>query len=69
MNLTPRELEVLKLLCFPRKTISERLCISLPTVRRHIEHIFDKLICSNRVEALVKAIKEGIIKADEIVID
>lgn len=69
MDLTPREIQVLKLLCLPRKIISKRLCISLPTTRRHIEHIFNKLVCSNRVEALVKAIKEGIIKADEIVID
>lgn len=69
MNLTTRELEVLKLLCLPRKTISERLCISLPTTRRHIEHIFNKLVCSNRVEALVKAIKIGIIKADEVITD
>lgn len=69
MNLTPRELEILKLLCLTNSEIAQRLNITAVTVKAHVRHIFNKLTCSNRAEALVKAIKDGIIEADEVIID
>ena len=69
MNLTPREIEVLKLLCLTNKDIAQRLNISIVTVKAHVRHIFNKLACSNRVEATVIAIKKGIIQVEEVYIN
>lgn len=67
--LTEREKQVLKLLCLPNSEIAQRLKITTRTVKAHVRHIFNKLACSNRAEAIAKAIKKGIIKADEIITD
>lgn len=67
--LTEREKQVLKLLCLPNSEIAQRLCITAITVKSHVRNIFNKLTCSNRAEAIAKAIKKGIIKADEIITD
>ena len=67
--LTTREKQVLKLLCLPNSEIAQRLCIAAITVKSHVRNIFNKLTCSNRTEAIAKAIKKGIIKADEIITD
>lgn len=67
MNLTSREIEVLKLLCLTNREIAKRLWLSIKTVKAHVHNIFNKLTCSSRAEALVKAIKDGIINADEVI--
>ena len=67
--LTEREKQVLKLLCLPNSEIAQRLNITARTVKAHVRHIFNKFACSNRAEAIAKAIKKGIIKADEIITD
>lgn len=67
--LTEREKQVLKLLCLPNSEIAQRLCITAITVKSHVRNIFNKLTCSNRAEAITKAIKKGIIQADEIITD
>lgn len=66
MNITPRELEVLKLLCLSDKDIAERLIISIRTVKCHIHSILEKLVCENRQKALIKALKLKIIDIDEV---
>jgi DNA-binding NarL/FixJ family response regulator len=55
-GLSPREREVLELLArgLPDKEISARLNISLPTVRYHLKHIYDKLHVRSRVGAALK---------------
>lgn len=67
--LTEREKQVLKLLCLPNSEIAQRLCITAITVKSHVRNIFNKLTCSNRTEAIAKAIKKGIIQAEEIITD
>ena len=55
-KLTPREQEVLTLLskgCL-YKEISNRLNISVTTVRTHLKHIYEKLHVQSRTEAAVK---------------
>ena len=66
MKLTPRELEVLKLLCLTDKEIAKRLIISIRMVKSHVHNILDKLVCENRQRALIKALKLKIIDIDEV---
>jgi DNA-binding NarL/FixJ family response regulator len=43
------------------KEISEKLIISVSTVRTHVEHILEKLAVTGRTQAAVKAMKEGLV--------
>jgi DNA-binding NarL/FixJ family response regulator len=62
--LTPRELEVLKLIAEANtsKEIAEKLFISIKTVDRHRQNILDKLGMRDRVELTRYAIRRGLIK-------
>jgi DNA-binding NarL/FixJ family response regulator len=61
--LTPRELEVLRLLShgLTNRQISQELVISAATVKVHIEHIIAKLGVSDRTEAAVRASQAGLL--------
>ena len=63
--LTPRELEVLKLIAEAQtcKQIAEELVISVKTVERHRQNILDKLGLRDRVELTRYAIRRGLIQA------
>jgi DNA-binding CsgD family transcriptional regulator len=63
LHLTPRELDVLALLCegLPNKLISRRLNISAATVKCHISRILDELGVSSRLQAVVVAARFGLI--------
>ena len=63
--LTPRELEVLKLIAEAQtsKQIAEHLVISVKTVERHRQNILDKLGLRDRVELTRYAIRRGLIQA------
>jgi len=54
--ISKREREVLELLSkgFLYKEIAEKLSISLSTVKRHLNHIYDKLQVQNKTEAVNK---------------
>ena len=63
MALTAREREVLGLLasgCSNRE-IASTLFVSLPTVKTHLAHIYDKLDARNRNEALGRAMTLGLL--------
>jgi DNA-binding NarL/FixJ family response regulator len=62
--LTPRELQVLKLIAegYTSKQIAEELVISVKTVDRHRQNILDKLGMSDRVELTRYAIRRGLIQ-------
>jgi DNA-binding NarL/FixJ family response regulator len=61
--LTPRELEVLRLLALghTNRQIAEELVISLGTAKNHVEHIRIKLGSSDRTQAVVRALELGLI--------
>lgn len=61
--LSERQLEVLKLLCqgLSNPEIAEALTIELPTTKHHVINILNKLGVENRVQAAVKAVKEGLV--------
>jgi DNA-binding NarL/FixJ family response regulator len=63
--LTPRELEVLKLIAEANtnKQIADALYISVKTVERHRQNILDKLGMRDRVELTRYAIRRGLIQA------
>jgi LuxR family maltose regulon positive regulatory protein len=60
--LTPRELEVLRLICagLSNREIAESLTVTLNTVKKHSSHIYGKLGVSSRVQAIVRAQESGL---------
>ncbi len=62
-DLTAREIDVLRLMVegLPNKTIAQRLDISEHTVKFHINAILGKLHAQSRTEAVVHAIRRGLI--------
>jgi DNA-binding CsgD family transcriptional regulator len=60
-GLTPRELEILKLLAAGKtaKPIATQLSLSVPTVRTHIQHVLRKLGVHSCLEAAVVFLRSG----------
>jgi len=67
-HLTNREMEILKLASrgMSNKEMSEKLFISLRTVKAHMTNIFNKLGCNSRTDAIIKGLKQGYIELDDI---
>ena len=61
--LTPRELEIFKLLIDNEttKSIAKRLEISDKTVRNHISNVIGKLGVTSRTQAIIMLVKSGMI--------
>jgi LuxR family maltose regulon positive regulatory protein len=64
--LSERELEVLALLCQgdTNKEISEKLVVTLNTVKKHNNRIFGKLGVTSRVQAVLLARRLGLFPGD-----
>jgi DNA-binding NarL/FixJ family response regulator len=65
--LTPRELEVLRLMQLGRtnRQVAEELYISAGTAKRHVENIIAKLEVSDRTQAVVRALELGVLELSE----
>ena len=63
-SLTPRELEVLRLLAegASNKAIARRLGISVHTAKFHVGSLLDKLDASGRTDAVTHAARLGVIQ-------
>ncbi len=61
--LTPRETEVLRLIADGQgnKEIARTLTISVSTVKFHVQDILEKLSASDRTQAAVKALRQGLL--------
>jgi ATP/maltotriose-dependent transcriptional regulator MalT len=61
--LTPREFEVLALLCegLPNKLIERRLGIGAGTVKCHVANILSKLGVASRLQAVIEAHRQGLL--------
>lgn len=61
--LSPRELEVLKLVArgLRNKEVADQLGVSTDTVQTHIKHLFEKLNVSDRTAAVTVALSRGIL--------
>jgi len=66
-HLTPREVEVLRLAArgLSNKEIAQRLVISTRTVQVHLANVFQKLEVGSRTEAVLHAMRAGIISLDD----
>ena len=62
-HLTPRQLEVLALLCegLPNKLICRRLTISAGTTKAHISAVLRELGVGSRLQAVIEAKRRGIV--------
>jgi len=62
-GMTPRELEVLALLCrgLDNAAIGEALYLSQHTVKNHVSSILIKLQVENRLQAAVRAVRTGLV--------
>lgn len=63
-SLSPRELEVLQLLCSGLDTpvIAARLCISPRTERNHVANILAKLGVHSQLQAVVFVLRHGVLE-------
>lgn len=64
--LSEREIEVLRLVSvgFLNKDIAEKLFISERTVKNHLFNIFKKINCSDRTQAAIFCIRNGLVSLD-----
>lgn len=67
VSLTPRELEVLEWMATPNtyKQIANQLSVSEETVRSHAKNILEKMKQPNRAQAVLSAMRLGLIKLGE----
>lgn len=63
-RLTPREVEILQLIAkgLTNREAAEILSLSRSTVRTHLEHVYEKLDVTNRVEAVTEGLRIGLIE-------
>jgi DNA-binding NarL/FixJ family response regulator len=66
-QLSPREIDILHLLArgLSNKEIAAELGVVEGTVKIHITSIFSKLSVSDRTQALIEAVKRGIVQIDD----
>lgn len=67
-DLTPRETEVLRQIAFGRsnKEIADALSIGDETVKTHVGNVFAKLQVESRAQAIVQALKRGLVSLEEL---
>ena len=61
--MSQRELDVLRLVVdgLSNQEIADKLILSVETVKTHMRHIMEKLAVSDRTQAAVKAMREGLV--------
>ncbi len=66
-GLTPRELEVLALVCagHSNQVIADKLVITVATVKKHTGNILGKLGVTSRAQAMVRARELGLISGKD----
>ena len=68
-KLTEREKEVLSLITKGKNNskIARELCVSVHTVKAHLEAIYEKFEVTNRVQAVIKAVLLGLIDLNSLI--
>ena len=64
----PREREVLRRLALglSNRDIADALCISEETVKTHVGSVLGKLQVENRAQAIVQALRRGLVTLEEL---
>ncbi|MBK8013146.1 MAG: response regulator transcription factor [Deltaproteobacteria bacterium] len=64
ISLTNRELEILQIVAkgLSNQEAARVIGLSRATIRTHLEHVYEKLDVSNRVEAVAEGIRQGLIQ-------
>ncbi len=67
-DLTPREIEVVRLLASGRsnKEIADALAIGDETVKTHVGRVLAKLHAENRAQAVIQALKRGLVSLEDL---
>jgi NarL family two-component system response regulator LiaR len=67
-DLTAREMEVLRQLAAGKsnKEIADALFVSEDTIKSHVGHLLAKLGADNRAQAIVQALKRGLLSLEEL---
>jgi DNA-binding NarL/FixJ family response regulator len=67
-GLSRREIEILTLVAtgLENDEIAERLCLSKNTIQNHVSTIYSKISVPTRSKAIIYAIKNGLVKLNEI---
>lgn len=67
VTMTPREMEILEYMATPNtyKQIANQLNVSEETIRSHAKNILEKMKQPNRAQAVLAAMRIGLIKLDE----
>ena len=67
-DLTPREREVLRRLALglSNREIADALCIGEETVKTHVGSVLGKLQVENRAQAIVQALRRGLVSLEEL---
>jgi len=62
-RLTLREIEILRLIAegLTNREIAQRLCLSENTIKTYIQNLYQKLDAHNRIEAVMRATKRGLL--------
>jgi two-component system, NarL family, response regulator LiaR len=63
LNLSAREMQVLRLLVegYSNPEIATSLCISISTVKTHVRNIMNKFGVNHRIQAVVLAVRSGLV--------
>ena len=61
VKLSQREIQIVSLIASGKqnKEIASELGISVSTVKSYVSNMMDRLLCNNRTDIVVKALKEG----------
>jgi len=67
-DLTPREIDVVRLLAAGQsnKEIADALAIGEETVKTHVGRVLSKLRAENRAQAVIQALKRGLVSLEEL---
>lgn len=66
LDLSKREMDILRRLGYTDSEIACELCIALSTTREYIKRIYSKLSAKNRTSAVIRALKLGVVDVEDM---
>ena len=69
MNLTAAEIENIKVMYLREREAAQKLFVEKCTIRKHRHTIFQKLSTHTTAETILKALKMGLVKIDDYLLE